>query len=65
MMALSHRIYGRVAQLGERQLCKLDVASSILVTSTNSFLLRDREVATRQAHNLKIGGANPSPATKF
>ena len=29
------------------------------------FLLRDREVATRQAHNLKIGGANPSPATKL
>ena len=55
---------GPVAQLGERQLCKLDVASSILVRST-IFLLRDREVATRQAHNLKIGGANPSPATKF
>ena len=55
---------GDVAQLGERQLCKLDVASSILVRST-MFLLRGREVATRQAHNLKIGGANPSPATKL
>ncbi len=28
------------------------------------MLSRDREVVSRQAHNLKIVGANPTPATK-
>jgi hypothetical protein len=28
-------------------------------------MTRSREVVTRQAHNLKIGGANPSSATKI
>ena len=28
-----------------------------------TFLLWDRAVVARQAHNLKVGGSNPSPAT--
>lgn len=31
--------------------------------SQNSITLWGREVVSRQAHNLKIGGSNPSPAT--
>ena len=26
--------------------------------------MRDRAVVARQAHNLEVGGSNPSPATK-
>ena len=44
--------------------------SSDLLAGTNlkmspNNLSRGGEVVTHQAHNLKIGGANPSPATNL
>lgn len=35
------------------------------IPSPVAKLMRVGEVETRQSHKLKIGGANPSPATKL
>ena len=56
-------LLGGVAQLGERLLCKQNVAGSIPVTSTSYRGVR--QWSDYQAHNLGDGGSNPSPATKF
>ena len=61
--------YGAVAQLGEHLLCKQKVVGSIPTSSTKS--LKGLVVAgwsspvARQAHNLKVMGSNPIPATNL
>ena len=50
-----------MAQCNSLQSCQT-VGSTPTRTST---LSRGGEVETRQAHNLEIGGANPSPASKL
>jgi hypothetical protein len=37
----------------------------VLLIMQDYKISRGGEVVTRQAHNLKIGGANPSPATSL
>ena len=37
----------------------------VLLIMQDYKISRGGEVVTRQAHNLKIGGANPSPATNY
>ena len=34
-----------------------------VVPSTTPFILRDRAVAARRAHNSEVNGANPFPAS--
>lgn len=55
-------LFARVAQLVERRFCKADVVGSIptLGTSNNRGIAQSAE---RLAHNQKVGGSNPSPAT--
>ena len=35
------------------------------VVETFKNISRDRAVVAREAHNLEVGGSNPSPATKL
>ena len=44
---------GPVAQLGERQLCKLDVASSILVRSTILLKVSFKKNFTKKTSDVK------------
>lgn len=66
-------ICGGVAQLGERQLCKLEVAGSIPVTSTiyQAFYYCEEPKGTvvarsrRRRSNLALVGSTPSSSIQF
>ncbi len=52
-----------MAQLVEQLICNQQVVGSSPIRSSN--ILWGRAEVAHEAHNLEVGGSNPSPATKL